>query len=229
MKKRTFIALLALVFLLLAFVSCKDTNKDKSGANYSDEVFDSLIADWKSAFHTAISENNPDSGGFSFGFYDMSGFRSSKAYYALYDIDGNGISELILRKQNDYEDIIAYIFAIKDGEPINIFGYNLDGSPCEVPWSSTGSSNILNNGLIDCYAGDYSIYRMADDGYTLIKVASAEPYDYPDEASLGSAKWQYYVNGVPVDEDFFIQFLDEQGYKMYGDLPFAPINWKRVD
>jgi len=138
------------------------------------------------------------------------------AYYALYDIDGNGIKELILRKENDYDDVIDYIYSIKDSKPINVFGYSGNGEPIEVPSSRYGSSVILNNGLIDSSAGDYSIYKIADDGYTAIMIAKAEPYDYPDEASRAEAKWRYFIGDKWVDDyGIYAKYLDEQGYNVW--------------
>jgi len=150
------------------------------------------------------------------------------AYYALYDIDGNGIKELILRKENDYDDVIEYIYSIKDSKPINVFGYSGNGEPIEVPWSRYGSSVILNNGLIDSIAGDYSIYKIADDGYTAIMIAKAEPYDYPDEASKAEAKWRYFIGDRWVDDyDIYAKYLDELGYNYEGNIE-ANIDWLKL-
>ena len=149
-------------------------------------------------------------------------------YYALYDIDGNGIKELILRKENDYYDVIDYIYSIKDSKPINVFGYSGNGEPIGVPWSRYGSSVILNNGLIDSTYGDYSIYKIADDGYTAIMIAKAEPYDYPDEASKAEAKWRYFIGDKWVDDyGIYAKYLDEQGYVWDGNTE-ANIDWLKL-
>ena len=190
------------------------------------KAYDGIIAEWKSAFEKATDEGVPYSGDLSFDFYSMDDLTSAKAFYAVYDIDGNGMPELILRKENGYEDIIAYIFAIKDGNAVNIFGYDEEGHPREVPWSRVGSSAVLSNGLIDCMSGDYSIYRIADDGYSVTKVASSKPYDYPDEAGLAEAKWRYYIDNTQVDYDGYIQYLDTQGYTTNG---LAMMDWETVD
>jgi hypothetical protein len=150
------------------------------------------------------------------------------AYYALYDIDGNGIKELILRKENDYDDVIDYIYSLKDSKPINVFGYSGNGEPIEVPSSRYGSSVILNNGLIDSTNGDYSIYKIADDGYTAIIIAEAEPYDYPDEASKAEAKWRYFIGDKWVDDyGIYAKYLNEQGYDYEGNTE-ANIDWLKL-
>ena len=197
---------------------------DKSKNNYF-ESYDDLITEWKADLnrHEYTATDT-----FNFWFYD-NGTNSIKTYYALYDIDGNGITELLFKKQNGYEDIIAYIFTMKDGEPINLFGYNSKGLPYEVPWSRVGSSQTLDNGLIDCYDGDYTIYKIAEDGYSVIKFASAQPYDYPDEARKAEAKWKYYINEKEVDYDFYVQCLGEQGYVINGNNTSANIDWKSID
>ncbi|MCL2060532.1 MAG: S-layer homology domain-containing protein, partial [Oscillospiraceae bacterium] len=192
-------------------------------------VYESLIAEWKLTRENHISSDYIAEGMFSFYFYSGSGdFDSYKAYYALYDIDGNGVPELILRKQNKSEDIIAYIYVIKDGKPINLFGYYDNGSgnesPNEVPWARTGTSSILTNGYIDSTIADYCVYKINEDGYSLIKVTDAVPYDYPDMAGLAEAKWRYYINGIEVEYDEHKKYLDEQVKLNSGNDAYNIIN-----
>ena len=164
----------------------------------------------------------------SFGLYQ--GYTNSLVtYYALFDIGNNGIKQLLLKKQSGYEDIIAYIFTIKDGEVINLFGYNDNGLPREVPWSRNGVCKILDNGLIDCWDGDYTIYKIAENGYSLIELASNKPYNYPDEAHKAEAEWRYYINELVVDYEFYVQYLDEQGYMVDGNNALATIDWISIN
>jgi len=138
--------------------------------------------------------------------------------------------ELLLKKQNsDDEDIIAYIFTLRDGAPINLFGYNNEGLPREVPWSRAGSCRILDNGLMDCYDGDYTVYQIAENGYSVNKIASALPYDYPNEAEKAEAKWKFFINEIKVDYDSYVQCLNEYGYAENRDNPLANIDWKGID
>jgi len=204
-----------------------ETAGNEAGIDY-DKAYASLIAEWKSALNDYKSGNFAENSMLSFSFYDMGDSNSVKAYYALYDIDGNGTPELILRKTNSYEDIIAYIFSIKDGKAINIFGYDAIGDLREVPWSRDGASAILSNGLIDSMDGDYAIYRIADDGCSVTQVASKEPYDYPDEASLAEAEWRYRINGEQVKYGFYVQYLKELGYTIDGDNASAIIDWVNI-
>ncbi|MCL2767120.1 MAG: hypothetical protein FWE49_00090, partial [Synergistaceae bacterium] len=102
------------------------------------------------------------------------------------------------------------------------------GNLREVPWSREGSSVILSNGLIDSMEGDYTIYRIADDGYSVAAVASSNPYDYPDEASRAEAEWRYYINGELVDYDFYVQSLNKRGYVVGGDNALAVIDWVNI-
>ncbi|MCL2342375.1 MAG: hypothetical protein FWC62_00530, partial [Firmicutes bacterium] len=117
------------------------------------------------------------------------------------------------------------IFTIKDNKPFDIFGYDDEGTPIEVPWSRVGSSSILYNGLIDSTNGNFSIYKLFGDGYTVIKIASAELYDYPDMADLAEAQWRYYINSTQVDYDFYVQYLSTEGYTVNGNNPLATIDW----
>lgn len=193
----------------------------------TDKVIDynSLILEWEAARNTFANGNYTGTEMLSFSFYNMSPSDCVKAYYALYDIDGNGTQELILRKVNSHEDIIAYIFTTKDSESINLFGYDDQGAWCEVPWSRVGSSNILSNGLIDSINGDYAIYKIDDSGFDLRKIVSREPYDYPDEANLALAKWRYYADNTQVDYDDYIQHLEEHGYAVNENNTLASIDW----
>jgi len=204
-KARIVTALLGITLIgaLALATSCaaKKTAEQTAASHYAD-----LITEWKTT---------NESEGYT-------------AYYALYDIDGNGVKELILRKEDDYDDVIEYIYSIKDGKPINIFGYSDNGEPIGVPWSRYGSSVILNNGLIDSINGDYSIYKIADDGYTAIMIAKAEPYDYPDEASRAEAEWRYFIGDRWVDDyDIYAKYLDELGWASEGNTE-ANIDWIKL-
>jgi hypothetical protein len=188
---RTIAKILAAVFVLCLVFTLTACKK-----NDYYETYAPLIVEWTSALNIYKSTGNPQNGMFSFGFYAGSVSSNAKAYYALYDIDGNGTPELILRKEQDTEDIIAYVFALKDGEPINLFGYHDDKSPSdmvglprEVPWSRVGSSLILDNGLIDCYDGDNAIYKISGNGYSVVKLASSQPHDYSDGAGKAEIDW----------------------------------------
>ncbi|MDR2939730.1 MAG: tetratricopeptide repeat protein [Clostridiales bacterium] len=188
-------------------------------------LYDTLLAEWQSAANRYINNTGTMNEIFDFGFYSNSP-SSFKTYHSFYDIDDNGITELLLKKQNGHgEDIIAYIFSIKGGEPVNLFGYNDGGLPYEVPWSRVGSCKILDNGLIDCGDGNYTIYKIADNGYSVKELASTEPYGYPDEANKAKAKWRNYINGEEVGYDFYVQFLEQNGYTINRDNILADISW----
>jgi len=191
--------------------------------------YESIIAGWKSTYEKAIRGETSYSEEYSFDFYSGGYHDSIKAYYALYDIDGNGIPELILKKGCEDEDIIAYIFSLEDDIPVSVFGYDAEGHPCEVPWSRIGSSAILENGLIDSIFCNYALYKISDDGCHVIKIASCEPYDYPDEASLAEAKWRYYVYDTQVDYDVYVQYLNTLGYITDGNNSLAIIDWYIID
>jgi len=193
------------------------------------QSYDDLIAEWRLALNGYKDEHNPTVTLLDFSFYGVSGINNPKAYYALYDIDGNGTKELILRKDRGGEDLIAYIFTRKGGKTINVFGYYDDGEPYEVPWSRHGGNAILRNGLIDCYNGDFSIYKIADDGCSVTAIARAEPYDYPDQARLGLAKWRYYIYDRRVDYDTYVQYLSEQGYTLGSTHALASIDWITIE
>ncbi|MCL2344173.1 MAG: hypothetical protein FWC62_09840 [Firmicutes bacterium] len=106
----------SLVIGLVQLTACKNINsafptKDNPTPDTSVTIgaYDALIADWKSALNDYRSSGNSAADGLSFHFYDESCASSAKAYYAFYDIDGNGVPELILNKRTDAEDIVAYI------------------------------------------------------------------------------------------------------------------------
>ena len=192
-------------------------------------IYNVQIAEWKSALGNYKNGVYPGTDVFMFDFYSMSGYGagsdSVRAYYAFYDIDGNGTMELILRRENASEDIISYIFTINNEAIISIFGYDEKAIPREVPWSRIGSSMILKNGFIDSTNGNYTIYEINDDGCSVNELASEEPYDYPDQASLASAKWRYYINGKLVEYGYYVNYLKERGYKVAGNNALAEIDW----
>ena len=213
-----------------------DAGKTPSGTNNINmttddylEVYGELLATWKSD----LKKHNNDEQvfGMTFEFWFYNGYSDDvKTYYALYDIDGNGVKELLLKKKDNagYEEILAYIFTLKDGKPISLFGYEDSGVPREVPWSRVGSGEILINGLIDCYYADYKIYQIADNGYSLVVLAYAEPYDYPDEAGLAEAKWRHYIYGDEVDYDYYKQYLADLDYEVNGKVILADIDWVSI-
>jgi hypothetical protein len=220
---------LTVVFICVCVIFVAQPNRGAEAAisdkNY--KVYESLIVEWKSAMDNMKIGNYLENDELDFSFYDNSGRDSFEAYYALHDIDGNGVKELILNKRSKYEDIIAYIFTLKDGKPVNVFGYSKNGIPTEVPWSRNGSSRILENGLIDSREGNDAIYRIAGDGYSVKRIAHSEPGDYPDEASRAEAVWRYFVNDKRVDYDSYVQYLKKQGYSFDGNNKMN-IDWKRI-
>ena len=195
--------------------------------NY-DQSYETLIAEWKATLYRYKRGEYDRDRMLSLDLYSYDSVDLVKYYYALYDIDGNGVSELILNKQDTDENIVAYIFTMKEERPVNIFGYDDDGKPKQVPWSRAGGSYILETGLIDSSNGDYAIYKMSDDGYFAEKIADAEPYDYVDQASLGEGQWRHYVNGVETDTDTYIQYLKDLGYEMGRNNALAEIEWIEI-
>ena len=149
-------------------------------------------------------------------------------YFAIYDIDKNGVPELLVKiAYNEYNVFFSYIYTIQDSLPILLF---------EPPYSRHGSSVILSNGLIDATAGDYSIYKITEDGYNVSKIAHAEPYFAPpmkyewggeggEIASSNLAKWRYYVNNSEVSLEYYVEYLEEQSYIVNGENIEAEIEW----
>jgi len=211
-KGRILIKLLGIMILGIIVFGCTTCKKSGTQSQTQTEIdynkaYSALITEWK---------NNNDA--------------NSTVSYALFDIDGNGIEELILVHHllaYGY-DGIAHIYTLKDGKPINLFGYDENNTPNEVPWSRYGSIEILANGLIDSMNGDYSIYKIAEDGCSVIRIAKTEPYDYEDEASRAEASWRYYVMGEIVNGETYFEFLNEQGYMDESDAE-ANIDWKIID
>ena len=201
-------------------------NTPKPEIDYN-TIYQPLITEWETAFNKYLNHTSSYTDMLDFSFYDLS-INSTAAYYAIYDIDNNGISELILRNENGGEDIISYIFTIKDEKPINIFGYN-NNQPIQVPWSRGGAGKILSNGLIDCEECSYSIYKISNNGYTVTILAESEPYNYPDEADLAMADWKYYINNTQVTNyDSYVQALQAEGYSLGEDNELAVIDWKSL-
>ena len=193
-----------------------------------DQSYETLISEWKATLDKYKREEYDRDRMLSPDLYSYDSVDLVKYHYALYDIDGNGVSELILNKRDTDENIIAYIFTMKEEKPVNIFGYDDDGKPEQVPWSRAGGSYILETGLIDSSNGDYAIYKMSDDGYFAEKIADAKPYDYVDEASIGEGKWRHYVNGEETDRDTYILYLKELGYEMGWNIALAEIEWIEI-
>jgi len=151
--------------LTLAFGATACNRKGGTPRIDFDEAYKPTINFWKSELEQV---RNGES---YFDFYSGGDPANQRVYYALYDIDNNGIQELLIKRTADYEEIISDVYSInvRTSEVVHVF---------ELPWSRVGGSEILKSGLIDATADDYGIYKLGDDGISIIKIAYSEPYDY---------------------------------------------------
>ena len=105
----------------------------------------------------------------------------SDVEYTLYDIDGNGVDEMILALKNNSNHII-----------FDIYGYNGKSAEKLIFKDSTGWNSdafVYTDGTIHVFhtfpgrrLGDIYFYQIEDDGYSLETVESYEldSYQYPD-------------------------------------------------
>ncbi len=155
--------------------------------------------------------------------------HSLNCYYFLYDIDGNGVDELILGDQKriggDIEDpdppkkiMINTIYTLKDGNLIehDLFNWWLNESYLDT--------SILSNGVFKktCGAEKYncSLYLSFSDDKTTFK-----------ETLIVLDDGQYAYNETPLGDDIYISEEEYNRKKQELESNAEPIeiNWKRID
>jgi len=141
--------------------------------------------------------------------------KSARTHYAIFDINKNGIPELLFIGDEGWSSQISDIYTIVDGSPVYLF---------EPPWNRYGSSEILSSGLISDPTGS-AIYKISVDGKRVVTIAHTEEYDYPYEASRALAQRKFYINEFEVTFDFYVQYLKEQGYMVLETNAAADIDW----
>ena len=155
--------------------------------------------------------------------------HSLNCYYFIYDIDGNGVDELILgdwkRIGGDIEDpdppkkiMINTIYTLKDGKLIeqDLFNWWLSESYLDT--------SILSNGVFKktCGAEKYncSLYLYFSDDKMTFK-----------ETLIVLDDGQYAYNETPLGDDIYIseEEYNQKKQELEGDAEPIEINWKRID
>ena len=136
---------------------------------------------------------------------------SEEGEYDFYDVDQDGIDELILREPG-YLYIIQYI----DGELVNVYP---DGA----------YSDLLENGMVRYYRlggapenENYAFYTLVGDEY-LEEVSLAWYDNEEDENGTYDEEDNYEIDGEEVKMEEWMELLDEYLYYDEADITFLSL------
>ena len=162
------------------------------------------------------------------------GDLSNDIWYSLYDIDKNGVNELIISDKNDGSGNIYDIFTYANGKIYSLHN-EISGSYSSEysSWGERTQISLYKNGVIGiygsggAYAHEMSFYRIGTDGYSMICHFDVEilydKYYISDPISDSSSKQE-------VSEEFF-----EKGCEWYSsgcypaDDPDISLEWRSID
>ena len=162
------------------------------------------------------------------------GDLSNDIWYSLYDIDKNGVNELIISDKNDGSGNIYDIFTYANGKIYSLHN-EISGSYSSEysSWGERTQISLYKNGVIGiygsggAYAHGMSFYRIGTDGYSMICHFDVEilydKYYISDPFSDSSSKQE-------VSEEFF-----EKGCEWYSsgyypaDDPDISLEWRSID
>lgn len=196
-----------------------------------DDPYSEFIKNKYEDFYNAMIKHDPDE------FQSSSWYGES--YYFLYDLDDNGIDELILGdwiRITDYHDdsgaprkiLITSIYTIENDEVVNLD----DQLPGRWNWYNSDymlDKCILSNDLIRQTTGgkEYPTlyYYYIEEGKLRLKYGlfahvnsdGSKVFSYKDENSTKDFN--------PISEEEYIRLRDEAN----GDAEVVEINWKRID
>ncbi len=156
----------------------------------------------------------------------------SNLYYALYDIDGNGIEELLLGE----EYVIGGIQNVEPGEPyeegVTFFHiYTIqDGVAVEQDlrlwWCGETllERSILSNGLVRASG------RIENPSYCYFKFVDGK-LEYQESLSTEGGKYAYVYddNGNEVEKEITKTEFDRLREEIENGAQPVEINWKRID
>lgn len=137
--------------------------------------------------------------------------------YTLYDVDGNGIEELIIADTGEgvWDNRIMLMYTLHDGKPVLL----IDG------WARNSyyllkDNTIFNEGSGGAAYTIFATYRMAEDGIALDLI------DYYYSGYYGDSEWGWFHNTtgeMTEDESEIIEFEDENTFMNRMDGYYAQV------
>lgn len=137
--------------------------------------------------------------------------------YTLYDVDGNGIEELIIADTGEgvWDNRIMLMYTLHDGKPVLL----IDG------WARNSyyllkDNTIFNEGSGGAAYTVFATYRMAEDGINLDLI------DYYYSGYYGDSEWGWFHNTtgeMTEDESEIIEFEDENTFINMMDGYYAQV------
>ncbi len=195
-----------------------------------EDPYSKFIKDKYEDFYNFQMEHDPED-------FKSSVWYGAEAYYFLYDIDGNGVDELLLgdwKRITDYHDdsqapykiLITHIYTVENGEIINLI------DPTCYWWSGASymlDRCLLSNGLIRQASENkdnpsYAYFHIQEGKLVLkcsLNVFLNE--DYSNQFAYNEKNDGYDFKEITEEE--YIRLRDEAN----GDAEVVEINWKRID
>ena len=164
------------------------TTSETTAANSSEDSYGWILDKYRSIAKNGIDNfNTEDSTFIEYGdYFVMSVLNHFPVSYSLKDLEGNGVSELLIWGDDDYLSA-AYTTVNNEVKPLGFSHYRstlaLDDDSTFYGWGSGGA-----------YSGIYEIYKMSNDGSSLI-ITDSYTYEYGE-----TDKFSKYEN---VSGDFF--------------------------
>lgn len=219
MNKRAILCLVILLILLM-FCACGRGNSEnifdsgkadtvylKPVASYQDildNVYEVIVAD-KAADIVEADK-----------LFSSTGIREAKIWrgtdetlssvgYTLYDVDGNGIEELIIadKRENIYDNRILLMYTLHNGKPVLL----IDGW-MRYRFYLLDDNTVYNEGSSGAAYTIFATYRMAEDGIRLEAIDCY--YSDPGFNYKPDIVWHHNTTGiVTMEESEIIEFEDE--------------------
>lgn len=137
--------------------------------------------------------------------------------YTLYDVDGNGIEELIIADTGEgvWDNRIMLMYTLHDGKPVLL----IDGW-ARNSYYLLNDNTIFNEGSGGAAYTVFATYRMAEDGIDLDLI------DYYYSGYYGDSEWGWFHNTtgeMTEDESEIIEFEDEDTFINMMDGYYAQV------
>lgn len=137
--------------------------------------------------------------------------------YTLYDVDGNGIEELIIADTGEgvWDNRIMLMYTMHDDNPVLL----IDGWARNM-YYLLSDNTIYNEGSGGAAYTVIATYRMAEDGISL------ELIDFYYSGYYGDSEWGWFYNTtgeMTEDESEIIKFEDESTFVDFLDGYFAQV------
>jgi hypothetical protein len=162
-------------------------------------------------------------------YYPQVFFRlpGEKSFYAFYDIDSNGVSELIIGKTSDagYENIYN-IWGLNGKTPVRLFeGFEGWRDVCWI----LKNGIILNEGTGGADIKGFDFYQIMPDGYSVDFENGFEVESVYGSAPIITHTTQNNTKITPAEYEEIMNYYGIDPFPfVYADLETVKLNWKKV-